>query len=163
MGAVAAGGGAGWAGGGAAGRGGGGLGRARASGGRRRGLGGRRLSGASGGRVGIGARDLDGFGGCAGGAFGGRPGVAGLAGGSLRGGVEKLAGGELFLGGGVAKDPAGGRAGKRKSPSGWHRRLSGQGGPASSCYNDITGSQGRRRSVAFQPAAPQVSTRFWPT
>src|ERR1039458_10621429 len=82
---------------------------------------------------------------------------------SLRGGVEKLAGGELFLGSGLAKDQTGGTAGKRKSPSGWHRQLSGQGGPASSCYNDITGSQGRHRSVAFQAAAPQVSTRFWPT
>src|ERR1039458_3863674 len=124
MGAVAAGGDAGWAAGGSAERVAGGVG------------------GGGAGSAGVGAG--------AGGACGGRSGVAGLAGGSLRGGVEKLAGGELFLGSGLAKDQAGGTAGKRKSPSGWHRRLSGQGGPASSCYNDITGSQGRHRSVAFQ-------------
>src|ERR1017187_6032041 len=121
MGAVAAGGDAGWAAGGSAERVAGELGSARAI-----------STGLAGG---------------GGGGLGGRPNVAGLAGGSLRGGVEKLAGGELFLGSGLAKDQAGGTAGKRKSPSGWHRRLSGQGGPASSCYNDITGSQGWHRSI----------------
>ena len=81
---------------------------------------GKRFSGARGRRHGFGARDFDGFRSDAGGAFGRRARGIGLGSGSLRGGVEELAGGELFGGSGLGKDQASSRAKKQESANGQH-------------------------------------------
>ena len=74
-----------------------------------------RLTRARGGRPDFGARDLDGFGSGAGGPLGRRSPGVGLVRRSLGGGVEKLAGSELFRGSSLGQDQAGGGAKKQES------------------------------------------------